>query len=238
MKKILSALIITAFFSSTLFASPIAPFRATYVSNWNDVLSITAEAVQELTLLDDGHYEFSFTVNHSLLQLKETSQLGWQQTQVAPLHYEFHQSALGFKRDNAVTFNWQKKQASSQDNNKSSVINLPDNALDRLSYQLQLRADIKAHKKNLSYQIIDKGKLKTYTFHILGSEKLKTPLGTINTVKVEKEHKANDTRVSTFWLAQDWDYLLVKFRQNENGKQYEINIKEATINGSPVGAQP
>lgn len=215
-------------------ASPIAPFRATYTSTWNDVISLTAQATQELKTTADNQYEFSFIVNHGLLKLTETSQLSWREAHIVPQQYHYQQMAMGITRTRDTTFDWSNNTASNPKANTPWAIVIQPNTLDKLNYQLQLRADIKAGKKDLSYQVVDNAKIKTYVFKVVANEKINTPVGVVDTVKVERIRKPGDDRQTTFWLAKKWDYLLVKFKQIEKGKVYEIDLSAATIDGKPI----
>ena len=215
-------------------SQPIASFRAVYTSTWSELIAVTAQATQELKMNNDGHYTFSFTVDHGLLQLNEISDFTWLASQIIPMEYHHNQTALGIPRNKQTFFDWKKNTASNPEANKPWSITIKPNTLDKLNYQLQLRADIKAGKPTLTYVIVDDGKLKTYTFKIIGNEKIKTPLGMIDTIKVERVRKPNDDRQTAFWLAKQWDYLLVKFKQTEKGKLYEINLTEATVNGQTI----
>lgn len=213
---------------------PIAPFRATYTNVWSELIAVTAQATQELKMNNDGHYTFNFVVNHGLLKLNEVSDFTWPAAQIIPMEYHYNQTAMGIPRSKQVFFDWKKNIASNPDAHKPWSVAIQPGTLDKLTYQLQLRADIKAGKPTLTYVIVDDGKVKTYKFRIVGDEKIKTPLGIIDTVKVERIRKPNDDRQTAFWLAKQWDYLLVKFKQTEKGKLYEINLTEATVNGKTI----
>ena len=215
-------------------APPIAPFRAVYTSTWDELISVTAQATQELQMDANGHYTFDFAVNHGLLKLNEISEFTWPSEQIISMEYHHNQAAMGIPRKKQAFFDWKKNVASNPDANKPWSISITPNTLDKLNYQLQLRADIKAGKPALTYLIVDNGKLKTYQFKIVSNEKIKTPFGMIDTIKVERVRKPNDDRQTTFWLAKKWDYLLVKFKQTENGKLYEINLTSASMNGKAV----
>lgn len=215
-------------------AAPIDPFRAVYTSTWNELISVTAQATQELQMDANGHYTFDFAVNSGLLKLNEISEFTWPTSQIVSKEYHHNQVAMGIPRNRQAFFDWQKKSASNPDANKPWSIAITPNTLDKLNYQLQLRADIKAGKQDLTYVIVDNGKLKTYKFQVVGNETIKTPFGMIDTLKVERVRKPNDDRQTTFWLAKKWDYLLVKFKQAEKGKLYEINLTEAVINGQTI----
>ena len=212
----------------------IAPFRAVYTSEWNELISVNAQATQELKTDSNGRYTFNFVVNHGLLKLNEVSEFTWPASQIVPIEYHHNQAAMGIPRNRQAFFDWKKNTASNPDANTPWSITITPNTLDKLTYQLQLRADIKVGKQELSYVIVDNGKLKTYKFKIVGNEKIKTPFGMIDTIKVDRIRKPDDDRQTTFWLAKQWDYLLVKFKQTEKGKLYEINLTDAVVNGKAI----
>ena len=86
----------------------------------------------------------------------------------------------------------------------------------------------------MKYQVADGGRLKTYTFEVLGEETLDTPTGKLSTIKI-KRLRNHGKRVTYLWLAIDWNYMLVRLQQKESdGKQYEINLTAATLNGQSV----
>ena len=109
-----------------------------------------------------------------------------------------------------------------------------------LSYQLQLRRDLKnredktAANTPLSYQVISRGKLKNYQFEILANERIDTALGEIETIKVRRVRK-DAKRQTVFWMAPAWNYLVVKIQQREkDGEQYEMLLKTASIDGQTL----
>ena len=69
-------------------------------------------------------------------------------------------------------------------------------------------------RQNLRYTIADGGKIKDYNFEILGEETLSTPLGKLDTVKLER-HKPNSRRKSTLWCAKKLEFLPVKVENVE-----------------------
>ena len=88
------------------------------------------------------------------------------------------------------------------------------NTQDRASLELVLARDIALNKAKLTYPVIESGKKKTYNFQKLGNEKIQTPAGSFNTVKV-KVLRSDNKRETIFWLAKEVDYLPVKIRHRE-----------------------
>ncbi len=42
-------------------------------------------------------------------------------------------------------------------------------------------------------------------------------------------------RKTILWFAKDWDFLLVRlYQQESDGKEYQIMLKEGTVNGKAV----
>ncbi|MFT5927761.1 MAG: hypothetical protein ACI805_000877, partial [Candidatus Azotimanducaceae bacterium] len=83
----------------------------------------------------------------------------------------------------------------------------------------------------LDYVIADGGKLKNYSFKVIGEEEIDTPLGKMKTIKVSRV-KDTRNRESTFWLAPEYDFLLVRFQQLEaDGDGFELLLREAEFEG-------
>ena len=113
--------------------------------------------------------------------------------------------------------------------------------LDKLLYQYQMRADLKyarTHNQpwpNLSYQIADGGKLKKYEFEILNEEAVKTGMGNISTLKITRKRRGNDGRSTLFWLALNYDFMLVRFQQiKDDGSGFELLLDEAVFAGEAI----
>ncbi len=89
---------------------------------------------------------------------------------------------------------------------------------------------------SMSYQIIEGEDVDTYDFRVLGEEKVRTQAGLINAIKVERvRDPGKSNRKTILWFAKDWDYLLVRLYQMEtDGKEYQIMLKEGTIDGKTV----
>lgn len=214
-------------------AAPLLEFNATYAAQLSG-FSVTA--TRELKTLADGSQELRFSAESWLAKIEEVSQFQWSETgQLIPNNYEYHRTGLGRDRHAVLTFNWQKKRVTNNVQSKPWKMEIPEAALDKLSYQLQLRQDLLAQKPVLSYQVADGGRLKTYHFEVLKEETLDTPVGKLITVKVKKVRASGKKRVTYLWLAKDWNYLLVRLQQKESdGKHYEINLAQAELNGEQV----
>lgn len=77
---------------------------------------------------------------------------------------------------------------------------------DNFSFQLALINDVSDNNKNLSYNVISRGRLREYTFSILDSEQLEINNKQYDTVKLERNDGKKTTRI---WLAPELHYIPV-----------------------------
>jgi len=216
------------------FSVELLPHKATYTAKIKKGLSMKGEAVRELKQLKNGQWLYRFDVKSIAADIKESTTFSWQNNHITPLNYKYKLSPfLASKRKRNVSFNWQQKTVRSSYKDKNWTLEaIPQNSQDRLSYQLQMLVDVKSGKQNMIYPIVHKGRIKDSHFRTLRVEPLKTALGTLNSVLVEKVRAATKKRKTLLWFAKDHAFLLLKMHQIEkDGDEYEINIKSAEING-------
>lgn len=197
------------------------------------------EVTSRLTAVADNQYELYFNADSAFGSITESSQLRWNSKDqiVIPIHYIYKRKGIGKNREDEVSFDWSGKTVNNLKKNTSLPMNLAGEGAqklqDSLSYQLQLRHDLMAGKNNFVYPISDGKKIKEYRFEIVAEEVLKTPLGDVNTVKVKRTY-TNDNRVTYAWFAKEFQYLLVRLQQEENGSAYTIDISKASLNGKAI----
>ncbi len=240
-QKILSHCLLAMALLATAIIAPLAaaeasqvpqPFTATYEASYNG-LNVTA--VRSLTKLDNGEYKLSFDAKSFFATIEEFSQFRWQGHQMVPSRYEYHRTGLSKDRHAVLTFDWKNKVVTNDVQNKPWSMALPAATLDKLSYQLQLSADLLNGAKTLQYQIADGGNLKEYGFELQSSEQINTPIGKVEAIKIKRIRDSDSKRVTYLWVAPAWSYMLVRLRQQEgDGEYFEINLANAHINGQPL----
>lgn len=225
-------------FAAPSAAKPLNPYKAVYQTKMKG-MSITAK--RKLQAKDDGSYALSMDTSSVMVKIKESTTFSVNKQQIISHHYRYEQSGVGKNRKNKLAFDWDKKIATDKGYDPAILLETPEGTLDRLNSQLQIRLDLAAMSTNKqstkqlpAYTVVDKKRLKEYDFQIIGEEQLKTPLGKLNTVKIQRQ-RTNSQRKTYIWYASDWDYLLVKLEQIEDdGGKYELNITEAAINGTKI----
>lgn len=119
----------------------------------------------------------------------------------------------GDKKDNyKLNFDWLKGVVST---NNSEPRTLPDDAVDSIAMHIAIRKILQDAGGSLPSQpielsVVDDDGVKDYSFAVSGHEQLKTAVGKVDTVLVER---INTKRKIRFWLAPSLDYLPVKFEQ-------------------------
>ncbi len=141
---------------------------------------------------------------------------------IIPQNYLYNQSRRGKSRIDKIHFNG--KQAVGSYKKKKYNLPVQANTQDRASLELTLAHDIQQNKQNLHYNVIERGKIKQYNFQKLGFEKITTPAGTFNALKV-KVVRNKKKRETIFWMAKEINYMPVKIRHQEKGDVITTIIK-------------
>jgi len=135
--------------------------------------------------------------------------------QLYPLDYSYVRYRGEKDREVNIHFDWENNVIKSQVNKKTREITLTSGVLDKLLYQYAIMRDLQNGNFPDTYMIADGGRnMETYHFNNMGNEKVKTPLGDLDTIKVE-HIKVNDDRKLVFWCAPELNYLPVKIEHTE-----------------------
>ena len=168
--------------------------------------------------------------------LSEVSTFRVENNAFLPLTYRFSRNGLGKSKEVEFDFDWTQKQIIGSDRGDQVRLPLNRGLQDKSTYQLVLQHDVADGKKSMSYQVIDGDEIETYDFRVLGEERVRTKAGVLDAIKVERvRDPTQSSRKTVLWFAKDWDYLLVRLHQVEkDGKEYQIMLKEGTVNGKEV----
>ncbi len=130
-----------------------------------------------------------------------------------PMSYRYVRT--GKKRKQvAVDFDWTSGLAVNTAAGESWSMPVPNGTLDKLGFMLAMMHDLGAGLRALEYPIADGGKLKRYHLQTIGAELLQTPIGLVETLKVERI-RADTDRETTFWCAPELGFLPVKMEHKE-----------------------
>ncbi len=106
--------------------------------------------------------------------------------------------------------------------------------IDDSTMQLEIVRQLKMGEQAFSIDLFRKNSMTTRAFKVLGTEKIDTALGQINTVKVARTRK-NSKKQTLMYYAPALNYTLVRIDQLEDGEALIIMLKSGDIDGTPVG---
>jgi len=208
------------------------PFTATYEAKFSG-FGVTAE--RKLSGSPES-WRLDFSADSMFAKIAEYSRFAQQGGRLLPQHYDYKKTGLGKDRHTALNFDHDAKRITNIYDKNRSIDNAPKNIQDKISYQLQLALDVAAGKEKLEYRVANGKKIRHYKFRVVGEEQIKTPMGLVDTVRVQRVREG-DERETDIWFAPAWNYALVKLKQQEDdGKNYQITLTKLSINGVPVNS--
>ncbi|PCO04618.1 DUF3108 domain-containing protein [Microbulbifer flavimaris] len=213
-------------------ASDLKPFRAVYEARYG---AFEVTATRSLSGSADN-WRLDFQADSFFADINEYSRFLSRDGQLSPLHYEYRRSGLGRNRHTSLNFEHGENRVVNLTNADRTLENAPEKTQDKISYQLQLALDVAAGRQDLHYVVADGKKFREYRFTVTGKETLQTPLGEVETVKVQRVRE-DDDRETNIWFAPAWNYALVKLQQNEDGETYQIALTELIIDGKTINAR-
>jgi hypothetical protein len=129
----------------------------------------------------------------------------------------------GFRRerDYQMDFFWDPPRVSAttrsdDDGEENLGYDIPSDTLDELTMLLKARCVINDEETDYQVTTAYGKRLRTHYIHVVGRETLDTPLGKLDTIRIEKRRDQDSKRRTVFWLAPELDYLLVRARHIES----------------------
>lgn len=202
---------------------PVAPFQARY-EVYASGFSV-GEAVVTLTAAGPNGYQMSSNVRpNGLVALLASGRIQEQASgevyegAIRPLQYERQLDAGKKSSHMQLRFDWPAGQVEARHNADQATLPLAPGMVDPLSLQLLVMGDLRRGQVPPQYRLVDKTEIKTYQIRNQGEETLSTPLGELRTVRIN-QYTPGKTRMTTFWVAPDRQFLLVRIAQEKDGKE-------------------
>jgi hypothetical protein len=138
-----------------------------------------------------------------------------------PLRYQYHHTGRKDERHVVLDFDWDKGSVTNTINEDPWNMKIPADTQDKLLYQYTMMLDMREGEKGLEYNVADGGELKVYQFDVVGREELRTPVGRLKTVKLQRIHGERKTVV---WCAVDLGYLPVRLEQHRDRRMVAVTV--------------
>ncbi|MDP2283325.1 MAG: DUF3108 domain-containing protein [Pseudohongiella sp.] len=206
-------------------AQPMAPipYEARYEAR---AMGMKTSAYRTLTLNNDvyqlNHGLAVSVLRANLITVNERTDFQWQDQRAVPLQYHYKQSGVR-RRDERVVFDWAQNTATMNRDSREQTQTLENGIQDNLSFSAQMSADLFNHPELrapdtiLTYQILEARGLDIQDYKVIGEERISTPAGELDTVKLERIRDSDSGRSTVIWLSAQHQYILAKLLQIESG---------------------
>lgn len=151
-------------------------------------------------------------------------------------HYSFNQTGIG-ARTRSVDFDRAAGIARYQVKDKRGELALQGPVHDELTSFLVLRQLLELGEQDIVFDVLDRDHIESHHYRVLNEGPLHTALGDFEAVHVARLREAGSERKTEFWLARNYDYVLLKLEQSEpNGSNIGLDITGGTVNGKSLQA--
>lgn len=213
--------------SSLAEESALTPFSASYTSTYKlGWFTLNIDGKRELKQLDNNDWQITFDAYTNGASINEKSIFSLNKNQLVPIEYHYKTGGLLNKTPLDISFDASKKHIT-DNNSKTTYEKLwQENIQDNLTYIVQAALDLSQGKTELHYPIFKSDYVKLYLFEVIGEEIIKTNIGKLKTIRVERIGDKKD-RTITAWFAIDYSFQLVRLNESKKGKTtYQIDISK------------
>lgn len=228
-------------FSAGLFAAPqappetrsgtdlgIEPFSAHYVAEWRDI----SVGTSDLELERDGatgQYHYTWTISargiFRLIYSNDVTQQSWFNVvgnHIRPERYHAEQGSSSVSFD----FDWNTGHAFGSSEGKQVDLVLQPGTQDLMSIQVEVMLDLKNGDMPRVFSIIDKDQTKNFMYTREGPAKLRSAIGSLDTIVVASRRGPTDSRVLRMWFAPTLGFVPVQAERTRDGKlEFAMRIR-------------
>ncbi|MBA6338701.1 DUF3108 domain-containing protein [Colwellia sp. BRX8-7] len=196
----------------------------------------TAERMLSKTA--DNQYKLTFKTEASkyfyVINTEESSEFSYDAQQIKPIKYTSKDERTFKKTKNqTIEFDYANHLVLGSDTAEQWSLALKANILDPLLVIEKLSHDLQKKEQHLEYFVYDDNSVKSYIFEYSGIEKIKTPMGVVDTIKVSRI-KTNSSRKTHFWLSVEHNFIPFRVEQEKEGKEVAtLELKKLII---PAGS--
>lgn len=194
-----------------------------------------------LTLQQNGDYTYeSHTWPSPWLswllkeELRESSRGIMDQSGIRPFYYHYHRSGKHTTREAELAFDWENSTVVNNVNNSHWVMTIPAGTLDKLATQLGMMRELQNGVSSKTFAVADGGKLKRYSFQVIGTETLDLPAGRFETVKLDQIGYSRNN-LTYIWCAPELHYLPVRIWQRKKDRSEYFSELESFSESLRVG---
>jgi hypothetical protein len=134
-----------------------------------------------------------------------------------------------------ANFDWAAGQVLSIHKDGENVLETEPGLMDPVSVGLAIRKGLENGEREWRLPMVDEDEIEEQHFRAEGAEALDTPLGCLETERVDKIRRAGSTRYTQTWYARDLDWVPVYVAHGKtDGDRMESRLVSLTVDGKPV----
>jgi hypothetical protein len=190
------------------------PFMVTYATSLNG-MPLGIDLHMRMAAAENGLWQLALDARSRMMKYHESSLFRWEDCRAEPVRYRFDFSGFSVDRKLWLDFDHEKKTASGESRKGPITFAFPDDVTDELGLSFAARCQLLRGANEVTYNTATTKGMRTLTYRIVGQEKLKTPLGKFDAIRVERKREAGEKRRSTLWLAPSLGYIMIKMEHVE-----------------------
>jgi hypothetical protein len=157
--------------------------------------------------------------------LRELSRGIIDHTGIRPLFYNYQRTGRRATRTAELTFDWKTSTVVNNVADSKWEMTIPAGTLDKLSTQLGMMRELQNGATDKTFAVADGGKLKQYTFQVIGTETVDLPAGRFETVKLNRVGDSKE-KLTYIWCAPELHYLPVRLWQRKKDQsEYQSELE-------------
>lgn len=212
-------------------AAPPAPFSAEYEVFQND--SKLGRGTITLRALPNGQWEMvtrseatQGLVAAAGVSRSERSVLAWRAGKPEVLEYRMEQKAAWSTRELLLQVDPAARSARSTYKGDTTVLPYRPGLLDRHGLTAAIMSDLAAGARGeLRYTVASRDDVEEQRYAVAAAVRLKTAVGVLRAVRVERIREAGNGRVTKIWFARERGWLPLRIKQYEaDGETLDMRI--------------
>jgi hypothetical protein len=145
---------------------------------------------------------------------------------VVPLEFWYEDGSRKGEDNLHMVFDWHTDKAVVTSDAGRRELPLAAGTLDRASVQVALMLDLRAGREPGPYHLADDDSIDTYRYERQGNEKIDTPYGNVDAVRVQQQAEGS-SRTTYIWAAPSLQYLPIKIEQHRDGEVLSAFLLES-----------
>jgi hypothetical protein len=227
----IALLLLAVLLPATALAAAPKPYTARYEVLRNG--ERIGEATIRFAALANGRFDFTSSTRGSGglaavlgVSIDERSILRVHDGRLETVAYSYAQK-IGWKdKQRSLKVDATGQRITSTDKGQEIALPYQAGVLDRHAVSIALMQDLAAGRQgDLLYTVAERRELGTQRYRTEGTERVQTPMGTLDAIRVDRLRESGDGRSTQFWLSARHAFVPVRMLQKEpEGESIEMRI--------------